>query len=72
MDRFKAEDLIYKINVADKSELDRIGLSISQSNTHPKVVGILYKAIDKRKENIARGLGDPLVVHSEVDADGDE
>lgn len=69
MDKHTAVTLIHKINVADEEVLDMIGASVSMSDAEKKVKDILYRAIEARRDNIRRGVCDPLVVHAEIELD---
>lgn len=59
------------INIFDMNEreLNDYGVKVSVSNVDDKARKFLYRAIDKRREELGRGI-DPLVVSSDIDGTG--
>lgn len=62
------QNIINIFNMNER-ELHDYGVKVSLSNVDSKARKFLYKAIDKRKEELGRGI-DPLVVSSDIDGAG--
>lgn len=66
MEKLNVEKIKTRIYQACWSELDELGIRISMSNTHPRQVGILYVAIEHRREALRLAdTMDATVVSSE-------